>query len=190
MPRSSPCGLRLKMPKVSSARSLCLKMLLVQRPRCCLFGTSSTKIWRDFLEVPMHRRIAANDGDNAGITLQAAHGEAEVVRRHVPERILIFQKARAVRAGEIAFVCDVDADNLHLIGAAHLRNRLIAKKFVQRAISLFNAAWLLIQSVPDHAKSMDIFQRPGKPVDGIYIPAQEEGGYYHGAITGETKLRR
>ena len=34
--------------------------------------------------------IAAKDGDNAGKILQAAHGKAEIFRRHFPKLVLIF----------------------------------------------------------------------------------------------------
>ena len=74
----------------------------------------------DILELGVHGRIAADDGYDAGITVETAKGETEVVWGHVPKTALVLKQSRAIRACQVAFVRDVDIDNAHLIRTAHL----------------------------------------------------------------------
>ncbi len=75
----------------------------------------------DIVELGVHGRIAADNGDDAGITVETANGETEVVWGHVPEAGLVLKEPRAIRASQVAFIRDVDTDDAHLIRAAHLR---------------------------------------------------------------------
>ena len=75
----------------------------------------------------VHTGVAADHGDDAVIALQALKRQPEVLRCHFPEPGLVFQEPRAIRAGQVAFVGHIDADDVHVPGRPHPGNRLIRR---------------------------------------------------------------
>lgn len=66
--------------------------------------------------------IAADHGDHAWKAFQAAQRRAEMIRRHVPEIFLVDQQAGAVGTAQVAAVCDVDTNDVHVCGGSHGRD--------------------------------------------------------------------
>ena len=75
-----------------------------------------------FGQATVHHWIAADYRDDARKFRKAAESRAKIGRRHLPEALLSFKQPGTIETTEVALVGDVDADNLHLIRAFHLRD--------------------------------------------------------------------
>ena len=85
-------------------------------------------------EMPVHRWVTADNGNDARILGQTSCRHPEIFRSHFPIFVLIHEQSGTIRAVQIAFVGDVDANDPHLIWASHLRDRL-KKRWTVRTIS-------------------------------------------------------
>ena len=102
-----------------------LEEIIGPKPALHLVRDFLDKDLAEFFELRVHTGIAANQRNNAVEVFEALQGETEILWTHVPERVLIFQKPCAVRAGKITFVGHVHADDVHVAGTAHFQNSFI-----------------------------------------------------------------